>query len=433
MQPTGDAPRCKHELGVLTGLCWVWGPQSRNGDAVTLHGAVKAQRSRAGDPTRLLLVEHDQEAAARICRRLADAWPQLHVTRAPDLAQAEVRIGSKVDCVLVDLDVPGEERIAVVHRIRALAPDLPIVVLTSDDDESEGEQAITAGAQDFLARDSAEGYALARAIRHSVQRKRADRYARELAILRFQSAESNRVQRGLMPNMLVDDPRLSIRSGYRPGDRRQVLGGDFFDAVQTSPTRLKLVLGDVCGHGPDEAALGVQLRIAWRTLVLAGVSQLPLLATLDHLANQERHAEHVYATVASVDVDLPTGHAWVGLAGHPPPLVWGDGPPRLVTDHAGGPPLGINLPPRWELHQLELGPRWSLLLYSDGIYEGRVASRGTRLGIEGLLDLLAAHSPEAAWDSVPDRLLDQVEALNDGPLEDDVALLAVRCKALDRP
>ena len=267
---------------------------------------------------------------------------------------------------------------------------------------------------------------MSRAIRHSVQRNRAERYARELALLRFQSSESARVQRGLMPRMLIDDPRVWIRSGYRPGDRRQVLGGDFFDVVQSSPTRLKLVLGDVCGHGPDEAALGVQLRIAWRTLILAGVEQVPLLETLDRLTNQERHADHVYATVASIEIDLNTGRAWVGLAGHPPPLVSTGGQVRLLTEHVGGPPLGIGLPPRWELHEVDLGESWTLLLYSDGIYEGKVVSRGTRLGIEGLLELLAADSPDAIWDSVPHRLLDEVEALNDGPLEDDVALLAVR-------
>ncbi len=325
-------------------------------------------------------------------------------------------------------DVPSTD---AVHRVRSLYPDLPVVVLTPDDDDEAGSDALTAGAQDYVSKDRADGVAIARAIRHSVQRSRAERYARELAMLRFRSAETARVQRGLMPRMLIDDPRVWIRSGYRPGDRRQVLGGDFFDVVQSSPTRLKMVLGDVCGHGPDEAALGVQLRIAWRTLILAGVEQLPLLETLDRLTHQERHAEHVYATVATIDVDLNTGRAWVAIAGHPPPIVSIAGVAQLLTEHVGGPPLGLGLPPRWELYEVELGESWLLLLYSDGIYEGKVVSRGTRLGIEGLLELLRAEGPDAIWESVPNRLLDQVEALNDGPLEDDVALLAVRCDRLE--
>jgi serine phosphatase RsbU (regulator of sigma subunit) len=395
---------------------------------VSTRDAAWPPRQLAGDPSHLLLIESDQRAVDGFIQRLTDAWPQLRVSLAASLLEAEARLGRDVDCVLLDLDLPDGAGTDTVHRIRTLQPDLPVVVLTADGDHDRAGEALRAGAHDYVAKGASDGHAIARAIRHAVDRNRAERYARELAVLRFQTAESARVQRGLMPRMLIDDPRVWVRSGYRPGDRRQVLGGDFFDVVQSSPTRLKLVLGDVCGHGPDEAALGVQLRIAWRTLVLATVEQLPLLRTLDRLTSQERHADHVYATVASIEVDLSTGTARIGLAGHPPPLVaTADGRPRLLTEHVGGPPLGIGLPPRWELHEVELGERWSLLLYSDGIYEGRVVSRGTRLGIDGLLELLAADSPNAIWDAIPNRLLDQVEALNDGPLEDDVALLAVRC------
>ena len=379
----------------------------------------------------MLLIERDERTAELLIRQLGEVLPQLRVTWASELSGADTGLGPDIDCVLLDIatqDVPSTD---AVHRVRSLYPDLPVVVLTPDGDDDAGSDALTAGAQDYVSKDRADGVAIARAIRHSVQRSRAERYARELAMLRFRSAETARVQRGLMPRMLIDDPRVWIRSGYRPGDTRQVLGGDFFDVVQSSPTRLKMVLGDVCGHGPDEAALGVQLRIAWRTLILAGVEQLPLLETLDRLTHQERHAEHVYATIATIDVDLNTGRAWVAIAGHPPPIVSIAGVAQLLTEHAGGPPLGLGLPPRWELYEVELGESWLLLLYSDGIYEGKVVSRGTRLGIEGLLELLRAEGPDGIWESVPNRLLDQVEALNDGPLEDDVALLAVRCDRLE--
>jgi len=395
-------------------------------EVVSVHEATRPARQLAGDPSQLLLIEHDQSLADDVIGRLADAWPQLRVARVSALLEAEASLGPTIDCVLLDIELPDGTGLDAVHRIRTLYPDLPIVVLVADGDEERGGEALTQGAQDYVVKGASEGHAIARAIRHSVQRNRAERYARELALLRFQAAESARIQRGLMPRFVLEDERVRVRSGYRPGDRRQVLGGDFLDVVQPSPTRLSLVLGDVCGHGPDEAALGVQLRIAWRTLVLAGVDQLAALATLDRLANQERHAEHVYATLASVEVDLAGGRASVGLAGHPSPLVSTGGRPRVLSEQASGPPLGIGLPPRWTLEEVTLGESWTLLLFSDGIYEGKVVSRGLRLGIEGLIEVLAQLSPTAIWDAIPDRLLDEVESLNDGPLEDDVALLAVR-------
>ena len=73
-----------------------------------------------------------------------------------------------------------------------------------------------------------------------------------------------------MPAPLVTDEALQLTAHYRPGRQRALLGGDFYDAVQVADGTVHAVIGDVSGHGPDAAALGVCLRIAWRTLVLAG-------------------------------------------------------------------------------------------------------------------------------------------------------------------
>jgi serine phosphatase RsbU (regulator of sigma subunit) len=267
------------------------------------------------------------------------------------------------------------------------------------------------------------GASLARAIRHSVQRKLAERSQRELAVLRVQTEENSRVQRGLLPHPIIDTERIGIRTAYRPGNRRQLLGGDFFDVVQPDPGRLHVVLGDVCGHGPDEAALGVRLRIAWRTLMLAQVPPDQLLETLDRLLTQERHADHIFTTLVSLSIDLDAGVAAVRLAGHPAPILISGSRPRLLSERQGGPPLGLSDGVGWPTHDVEMGPRWSLLVFSDGIYEGRVPDRTDRLGIAGLLELLAA-APKAHIDA-PEGLIEQVEGLNGGPLEDDVALLSL--------
>src|SRR5437764_685863 len=82
---------------------------------------------------------------------------------------------------------------------------------------------------------------------------------------------------------------LALSAKYRPGRRRALLGGDFYDAVQDSKGCVHAVIGDVSGHGPDAAALGVSLRIAWRTLVVGGVAADELLPTLQIMHDYERH------------------------------------------------------------------------------------------------------------------------------------------------
>ncbi|MGO9820819.1 MAG: PP2C family protein-serine/threonine phosphatase [Solirubrobacteraceae bacterium] len=380
----------------------------------------------SAEPRRVLVIEDDDEDAMIVSDLLLEAWPTLGIARASALGEAERALGADIDCVLVDLGLPDAYGLEAVQRLREADPEMPVVVLTGDSDEQRGIQALGAGAQDYLIKGTISGASLARAIRHSVQRKLAERFQRELAVLRVQSAENARVQRGLVPHPLVDDPHVSVVSAYRPGNRRQVLGGDFFDVVQSSPGHLHVLIGDVCGHGPDEATLGVELRIAWRTLILAGVPQPSLIETLDRLLVQERHADHIFTTLAWLSIDLAEGRAATVLAGHPPPILLGeDGVPRLVVDHPAGPPLGLGGSDALAPVEVEIGASWSLLMYSDGIYEGRVGGAHARLGIDGLVELLRRSSGSAATKLDPERLIDQIEELNQGPLDDDVALLAL--------
>jgi len=375
------------------------------------------------EPRRVLLVEDDDGDALIVEDLLLDAWPSLVIDRARRASDAEHALHPGVDCVLLDLGLPDAVGLEAVRRVRAIDSEMPVVVLTGDSDEQRGVRALAAGAQDYLVKGTITGVGLSRAIRHSVQRKLAERSQRELAILRVQTAENTRVQRGLLPHPIIADERISVRSAYRPGNRRQLLGGDFFDVVQPRPDQLHAMLGDVCGHGPDEAALGVRLRIAWRTLILAQAPSDQVLATLDRVHAQERHAEHIFTTLACVSIDLDAAVATVRLAGHPPPILVSGSQPVLMSEGSTGPPLGLALDDKWPAHEVEIGGRWSLLLYSDGIYEGRVPGRSDRLGIDGLLELLAAAS---GLDSdTPEHLIEGVEELNGGPLDDDVALLSL--------
>jgi serine phosphatase RsbU (regulator of sigma subunit) len=373
------------------------------------------------EPRRVLLVEDDDGDALIVEDLLIDAWPSLVIERVRRVSDAEHALGPRMDCVLLDLGLPDATGLDAVRRVRAIDSEMPVVVLTGDSDEQRGVQALAAGAQDYLVKGTISGVGLSRAIRHSVQRKLAERSQRELAILRVQTAENARVQRGLLPHPIISDERIAVRSAYRPGNRRQLLGGDFFDVVESRPGELHAVLGDVCGHGPDEAALGVRLRIAWRTLILAQAPPDQVLRTLDRVLMQERHADHIFTTLATLSIDLDAGTAAVRLAGHPAPILVSASRPKLLSDASGGPPLGLALEDRWPAHEVEIGSGWSLLLYSDGIYEGHVPEQADRLGIEGLLDLLA-DGPGLPADA-PERLIERVEELNGGPLDDDVALL----------
>ncbi len=138
------------------------------------------------------------------------------------------------------------------------------------------------------------------------------------------------------------------------------------------------MIGDVCGHGPDEAALGVELRIAWRALTFAGLCGDALLSTLQKVLENERSSEEIFATLCTVDIAADGRSAGVCLAGHPSPLFAGadaDAAPRLLPEGENGPALGLLPQARWPRRQVRLGRSWSLMMYTDGLIEGRVHAR----------------------------------------------------------
>lgn len=384
-------------------------------------------------PVQLLLVEDDPGDALLVETLLEDAAPHMAVVRVDTLQAAEEMLPGGLDCILLDLNLPDAVGLAGLERMRRAAPDTAIVVLTGVDDEHRGVAALGAGAQDYLAKGNVDGQVLARAIRYAIERRRAERSQQELLEARLQARENARLERGLLPRALVRDPRIALTTGYRPGRRRALLGGDFYDAVELPDGTLQVMIGDVSGHGPDEAALGACLRIAWRTLALAERPPEESLALLQEMLTHERHASDIFATLCVLTVAPDRAAGALFLAGHPPPvLVDGDGVRILDAPHVS-PPLGFVDPADWAGNPVRFAGDWGLLLYTDGLIEGRVGPGPERLGPERLVELLehrGASDVAALADASPllDELVAEVERLHGEALTDDLAMVLVAAR-----
>jgi len=375
----------------------------------------------------VLLIEDDEADALLVREYLADAGLGVSLSWQQSLAAATPELAAGPVCVLLDLGLPDSVGFEGIQHVLSLAPDAAVLVLTGASDESLGIAAVAAGAQDYLIKGQVDGTALSRCIRYAIERKRANESARKLREAAIRQAEYARLERGLLPVPILNDSSLYHSLRYQPGRDQALLGGDFYDLVELSDGTLHALIGDVCGHGPDEAALGVCLRVAWRTLVLSGHEPSRILSCLQEVLVRERHKPEVFATVVTMSIDIPTGGGLMQLAGHPPPVLLGS-PPTTLGDGRGGPPLGL-FDEEWPRIPVALGPRWSLMLYTDGLIEGKGGPDRRVLGPEGLLNLINASSPGPSApgfeDTLADALLKTVERLNGGPLADDVAVLIV--------
>src|SRR3954447_14778432 len=342
----------------------------------------------ASAPLRILLVEDDDGDALLVEELLDISGAPVEITRAPTLAEALRTDLAEIDCVLLDLDLPDAQGLSALHRLKTDRADLAVLVLTGLDDELRGNEAVGAGAQDYLVKGHIDGAGLARAVRYAVERQSADEARQQLEVARLHAEENARLERGLLPAPLVTDPELRFTAHYRPGRRRALLGGDFYDAVQDGSGAVHAVIGDVSGHGPDAAALGVCLRIAWRTLVLGGVDAEALLPTLQVVHGHERHFSWMFTTLCMVTIAPDRRSVRVRRAGHPAPLLSSAAGIPPLDGASVAPPLGVLDDARWAATEHDLPGEWALLLYTDGLIEGKTGNGNERLGEDGLVTMV---------------------------------------------
>lgn len=394
---------------------------------VTPHLAELSELARAHERELSVLVVEDDDGDALLVRELLrDGLPEAEVVRAADLAQAEDLVADTTSCVVLDLGLPDARGTIGVVRLRERFPRLAIVVLTGGDDEAQGIRAVAAGAQDYLVKGQVDERVLARSILYAVERQRAEDADRLLFEAERRRAHNTRMARALLPRPVLRTGSFELAVAYRPGNEGSELGGDFYDAVELEDGSLRAMIGDVCGHGPDEAALGASLRSAWRALVMAGLSTDRILGTLDRLLRTERHEPHGFVTLCMVEIDPSRRNANFHLAGHPAPAVLSDGPP-VVAERPRGPLLGLVDGADWPTQRVALPETWSILLFTDGLVEGFAAPMGPeRLGDDAMIEIAAArHRGGARGSDLVDGLVADVEALHGGPLIDDVAVCLV--------
>jgi serine phosphatase RsbU (regulator of sigma subunit) len=377
-------------------------------------------------PFNVLLVEDDRGDAVLVEELIADADAEINVVWAQSMEDAEAHLGqTRPDCVLLDLNLPDADGIRALDRVARRDPAMPIVVLTGLNDEHFGISAVAAGAQDYLVKGRVEPETLRRALLYAVERKRAELTAVELHASELRAKENSRLERGLLPSpLLLDSPGVDIVAQYRPSRQHALLGGDFYDFVQTPDRTVHVMVGDVAGHGPDEAALGVALRIGWRALTFAGLRGNERMRQLERILSTERPGSSIFATVLSVAMS-PDGLSFNAVsAGHPGMLVHG---PNTVEwlEPAGGPALGLS-GYEWPLNIFDLPQGRGLVLLTDGLFEGRSGHGNERLGEKGLLDVARtyAHLPGAEF---VNALIDDVErrAQSVGGISDDIAVVRV--------
>jgi serine phosphatase RsbU (regulator of sigma subunit)/anti-sigma regulatory factor (Ser/Thr protein kinase) len=230
------------------------------------------------------------------------------------------------------------------------------------------------------------------------------------------------LQRALLPPHLPEREGLLLAAGYRAAGEGNEVGGDFYDVFEQSDGSFAVVVGDVCGKGPQAAAVTALARYTLRAHAVAALRPSYLLARLNDALLRQRAPGFVTVALARVEL-LPGGRARleVATAGHPAPIV-----ARAAGGAAPlgepGTPLGILTDPELTDVRTELEPGDLVAFYTDGVTE----AAAPRLLLDeadvvGIVGAEARSGPGAVVEAL-ERTAVELAA---GAPRDDIACLAL--------
>jgi serine phosphatase RsbU (regulator of sigma subunit) len=255
----------------------------------------------------------------------------------------------------------------------------------------------------------------------------AQRFADQAAVaLEHSEADSlhKHLEKSLLSRSHDPHPWMEVHIAYRSGESRLGVGGDFVDYMVRPDKRLCFVIGDVTGHGPDAAALGAALRSGWRALATAGIPLEETMESLNKVLLSERSGPEIYCTLLTGAVDCLAGSLTLANAGHPPPILIGQGARLLPAKPVL--PLGCEHDRGWHVGVFPLPDAWSLLLCTDGLYEGAAQRHsGDGYPLDRLVERLNSAAPGPIKTQLVEEIMAESGSAGDDPFPDDVAVLLV--------
>lgn len=220
-------------------------------------------------------------------------------------------------------------------------------------------------------------------------------------------------QRAILHTVPTQIGEVALASRYLSASREALIGGDLYEVVETEG-RVRIVVGDVRGKGLDAVRLAAVVLGTFREAADSAERLVGVAKLMDRRLS--RHLEPEDFVTAVLAEFSPGGLVTIVNCGHHPPLHVGSSGYQFVMTTPASTPLGLDPTPVAQEAKLERGDR--LLLYTDGLVEARSQS-GRMISLDHLVGTLKTSNLEAAISD----LVETLQRLTIGPLEDDLALV----------
>ena len=255
-------------------------------------------------------------------------------------------------------------------------------------------------------------------------KRRSHRLKKAMAILETRNrqmiADLNlavELQKSLLPKNYPDTDLVSFTHRYIP---MAMVGGDFFDIVKLSESKIGVMISDVSGHGVAPAFITALIKSSFDYLVNREDGPAAVLSRLNDEFLKIIETDH-YVTACYAVFDFDTMLCSYCNAGHPPQLLaHADG--SFTEMEANNPIIGMLENYEYELATVPFSGGDTICFYTDGIIEAR-AGDDKLFGVEGVKASVTAAMAESL-DGMADHLItDLIQFMKDPYFEDDITML----------
>ena len=399
-----------------------------------LAGILTKARKTTKRMARLLIVDDTPEVLLMLAATLDDIHEVTTALSGPEVLQI-ARQAPPVDLILLDVAMPGMSGYEVCQALKQIPAwsRVPVIFVTAMSNPEDEERGLKAGAVDYISKPFHPDLVRARVSNHVELKRHRDDLEREVQrrseelvqatlsrrLLERDLKLAHQLQMSLLPPDHYQRSGCQISTCLRPA---QTIGGDFYDYVSLSPTRLLFALGDVSDKGVAAALFMVRVITLLHWLAPSATDPSQLMKELNLALCRDNDA-CMFVTLGLGLADLEAGEIHYASAGHEYPIRISPGEPAQIVEISGGPALGLIPEADFPLQRISLGRNQSLMLYSDGVPEAN-NSQSEEFGSQGLLAALSG-DPASVPATAVDRCLQAVESFTAGAEpSDDITLLA---------
>lgn len=375
----------------------------------------------------LLIADDDASNREMLARRLQRQGYRVSLAGSGLEVLRMVR-SQKFDLVLLDMIMPGLDGYQVLTRMKSdpVLADIPVIILSSLDQENNVARCIEAGAEDYVAKPfnsvflrARLGACLDRKRLRDQERQTFEALKKSQKILCDELAEASAYVRSLLPPPQVEG---HIRADWRFLPSTQ-LGGDALGYHWIDARRFAFFVLDVCGHGVGAALLSVSVMNVLKARSMPNVDFADpgaVLAALNETFPMDRQ-NNMFFTLWYGVYSTDTRELAFACGGHPPAVLF---VPAEAAPHplrAAGAIVGGFPGAPYVTDRCHIPPGSRLVAFSDGVYELARPS-----GATVQLDEFMAEVARLARGSTLDGILDWAKGVRAGAgFEDDVSILEV--------